>query len=151
MATATAPAKPLAPKSAAKPGTVGEVKKKAPKDKVARVDYPGLIVEENGEKKRVVLETWPADFDAKKHKPLRRSDFKNESVFLRQRADQLEAKAKELRAQADVVEKAGSTADVAKAKRISALTKKVEELKLQLKASGIDVEAMLKAAMGDAT
>lgn len=137
---------PAAPVASAKPGTKEPKAKKEKKEKAKRVDFPGLFVEKDGEKRRVKLAEYPANFDPKVHKPLRRGDFENESVFLLRKADEFEQRAKDLRNEATIAEKLGNQADRAKAKRLAAMQKKIAELEASLKESGVDVEAILKAA-----
>lgn len=129
----------------AQPGTKEPKAKKEKEKKAKRIEFPGLVAEENGEKTRKQLKEWPADFDPKAHKPLRRGDFENESVFLIHRADEFEARAKAYRTEAEAVSKLGSAQDRAKTKRLAAMQKKIEDLKKQLADQGVDVEAMMAA------
>lgn len=120
----------------AKPGTTDDAAKKVKKN---RAQYP---IPEGG------LEGVPADFDRKKFKPLKKKDFKNEADFLELRATNLEEAAKRLRDEAKAV-RAGGGKDKGKAKRLVAMTKKMADLKASLEAEGIDVAALLAAALAD--
>jgi len=119
------------PAKSAKPGTEDGA---AQKEKVERIDY---VVPEGG------LTEVPADFDPKKHKPLKRKDFKDESVFLLSRAAELEKKAAWYRTEAENVKKLGSVKDRVKAKRLLAMQKRMQELQASLAAEGVDVAALL--------
>lgn len=138
--TKTAAAPKNAPKQSSKPG---EPAPAAKKESIKRVPHPALKADEKG-KATVQLDDFPADFDPKVHKPLRRGDFKNEAPFLERKATELEARARELRREADEARKLGSQADRAKAKKLRAMMDKMEEIKAQLKAQGIDVDAVVK-------
>lgn len=127
---------PAREKSAA-PGTED---KKAKKEKVTKVDYPGL---KNAEGESVLLTEVPADHDSKLHKPLKKANFENEATYLRMKADEFEAKAVALRKEADVSEKMGSKSERAKAKKLVQMQERMAELKKQLEASGVDVEALM--------
>lgn len=127
-------AKPTAPK---KPESKPKAKKK--KDKVEKIDFPGLL---NDQKEAVLLEEWPADHDPTKHKPLKRNQFKCESIWYFKQADIAEARAKKLREQGEESKKLGSSKDAAKAKKLLTMLKKAEELKAQLKAAGVDVDGL---------
>lgn len=133
--TSKNPAAAAAENPSAKPGARDPKAKKEKKQKVERVEYP---VPEGK------LERVPEDFDPKKHKPLKRKDFKDEAVFLEIRADQMEAAAKRLREEAKAV-RAGGGKDKGKAKKLIAMQKRMAELQAQLTADGVDVEALMKS------
>jgi hypothetical protein len=138
---AAAPVAP-APAGAAKPGTPAPVSPEKQK-KVGRIAYPGLL---NAEGKAVALAAVPTDWDRKVHKNLVRKNFASEDLFLDYRASMLETEAADLRKRAEVTRSLGSTAERAKAKRLMQMTKRIEELKAQLSAAGVDVSALLTAA-----
>lgn len=135
---------PTAPASTA-PGTADEGGKKRKKkdkgEKVKRVKYPN--VPEDG------LDAWPADFDPKAHKPLRRQDFKDETVWLERKATQFENAAKRMREEAQQIAALGTTGERGKARKLLKVSKELDALKEALKAKGVDVESLLKAAGGE--
>lgn len=100
-----------------------------------RVKYP---VPEAG------LTSWPTDHDPKKHKPLVRSDFADECVFLEKKLEL---------ARKDVTDLEKEIADVkllgpggtSKAKKLVKVQNELDQLKALLAAQGMDVEALLKA------
>ena len=129
-------------KSSAAPGTTDE---KGSKEKVEKVVYPGLLGDidpETKEPARLVLKDWPEDFDPKKHKPLLKRDFETEAPWLINRAEKLEAQAKAYRDEAEMVKKLGSKQDRAKAKKLIQMRDRMAELRAQLEAEGIDVDAL---------
>jgi hypothetical protein len=133
-AAAAAPTKPNAPQApSAKPGVKEPKAKKEKKPKVERIDYPV------GDEKLVAV---PADYDPKKHKPLRRKDFKDEAVFVDMQADRAERAAKRLREEAVAI-RAGGGKDKGKAKKLIAMQKRMAEMQAQLEADGVDVAALL--------
>jgi hypothetical protein len=132
MAKTTAKNEAAATKTDAKPGDPA-VAAKRERPKLSW--YPGLKPEKDEKGKThatVKLDEWPSDFDATKHRKLRRSDFSNEAVFLEHKADELEARAKMFRAEAETARKLGSAEDRARAKRLKTMLEKMEELKAQL-------------------
>lgn len=148
MATATQPAKGdkqapnelKAPTPSTEPGTPdakGKKAKKAKGEKVKREKFPGIP--EDG------LTEWPAEFDPKKHKPLRRQDFKDETVWLEHKADQLEKSAARMRDEAKTLRSLGDTGERGKARKLLKVSKELATLTEALKAKGVDVDALLKA------
>jgi hypothetical protein len=89
----------------------------------------------NGKK----LEALPTDFDRRKHKPLKRTDFADESLWLDWQAQALEDRAKSLRQQADDLRKMGDPANRQRIKQLRSLQKRAATLTQELKADGIDV------------
>lgn len=141
MATPTtknAPAAKNAP-TAAKPGDPAP---KAKKEKVVRIPHPAIKADAQG-KGTVKLEDFPADYDPKIHKQLRKADFVNEAPFLERRAAQLEKAAANLRAEAAQARTLGSTADRQKAKKLKSMIDKVAELRKEFEAQGLDVDALV--------
>lgn len=135
MSATQAPKAPPAPnaKSAA-PGTKDEAKEKKPK--VVKVDYPGLTNEAGDD---VLLEAYPEDFDPKAHKPLKAKDFKDETVFMIHKAEELEAKAKKIRDEVESIKKLGSPQDRKKLQNLQKVASRMNELVASLKAAGMDV------------
>lgn len=145
--TSNAPAtSPLSNAKGARPGAKGDaaaVKEK--KVVVKRVPY--RIIEE-GKDAPPTLDGVPADFDRKKHLPLKKADFTNEWAFFEYRADLAERQAKRFRKEAEQSKKLGSTKDRVKAKRLMAMLNRIAALEAELAEDGIDVDA-LKAASQD--
>lgn len=138
MATKQAPARN--PKSA-KPGTQDKTPKA--KKKVERVTHPALLDADNNP---VKVEAVPDDFDPKKHKPLKRADFKDEALWFDMRADDYERRAKDYRQQAEDCRKLGSVSDRQAAKKLLAMQRRIAELQEKLKGEGVDVAALLARA-----
>jgi len=131
MASTLAPKKPVPP-----PSAVGApVEPKAKKGKVTKVDHPALA---DGK-----LETAPADFDPKVHKPLKKKDFKDEPAYLEFIAAGLDKKAAALREQATKIRTLGNTASSSKVKTLMKMQERMAELMATLKQQGIDVDTLL--------
>lgn len=143
MAKPTA-APTAAPVSAA-PGTKDAKAKKVKKERVPRVLYPAL---KDAEGKAVRLETWPTDFDDKKHKPLRKIDFTNDAVWFEHKATEFDARAAEMRNQAELSRKLGSSTDRAKAKRFKKMQEQMAALQKDLESQGIDIPSLLAQLTG---
>lgn len=148
-------AAPVSPKAAAaavkapvadqstKPGSPAPEAKKV---KVDKVYYPGLKPEkgEDGKiKPTAKLEDWPTDFDGKTMRPLRRNDFTSEGPFLIKKAEAFEARAKQLRNEAEEAKKLGNQADRQKAKKLRDMLGKIADLTKHLKAQGLNVDDMI--------
>lgn len=131
---ATKPAASAAPGSKGSEAAVAE-----PKGKIA---HPALKVDADG-KPTVKLESVPADFDPKKHKPLKKTDFASEATFCEMRADEFERKAADLRQEAELIRKGGGKKAAQKAKRLAKMQERMEALKKELAESGIDVESLM--------
>lgn len=127
---------PAAPPEATAPGTEGQTKK-AKRDKVPRVK---LDAPEGG------FESWPSEFDPKKHKPLRRNEFKDETVWLDRKAEEYERKAKKLRDESEETKRLGPSKERSKAKKLVKVQQELDALKAILQGQGVDVEAALAAA-----
>jgi hypothetical protein len=140
MSNAIAPKKPVPPPAAVGAPAAGKAEKPA---KVKKIDFPGLFVGEGENRDYQKLESMPVGFDAKKHKPLRKKDFKDEPLFLEYQASLLDAKAANLRAHAEKLRTVGSSASSAKAKTLVKMQARMAELMAALKAEGMDVEALL--------
>lgn len=138
-----APAKP-----SAAPGTK---EPKAKKEKVERVDYPIVAGTEwsvttgEGDAAVTKLTAWPTDHDPKVHKPLTRKDFADEAVFYDVQADRLERQAKKFRDKAAETRTLGNVKERVKAKKLIAAMKRMEDMKAELVASGVDLEALMKS------
>lgn len=137
----------------------GEKKAKGPKagtkQQRAKLEwYPGLnpVEKELKSGKKVLrpttrLDSIPADFDPKKHKPLGRGCFNDESVYLELKATQYEQKAKDFRQQAADMKALGGIKDKAQAKKLISLQKRMMDQIADLEKAGVDVSA-LKAKLG---
>lgn len=124
----------------AKPGTKDEKAKKAPK----RIEFsaPEGAAYVNADGKFTAV---PTDWDAKKHQPLKRKTFADDSQWLELRAQDYDRRAAALRKQAVEGKKLGNVKDKAKAKKLLGMQKRMEDLRKQLEADGIDVAALLGA------
>jgi hypothetical protein len=136
MASVTPGAKP-APPTSAKPGTQDSKGAKPPKEKKERVPRVDYTVPEGG------LKEWPKDWNPKQHKPLRRKDFADEGVYLEERAKRYEAMAVRIRQEIADGKKLGTLKEKGKAKKLLQLQRKFDELKKQLIADDVDVDAIL--------
>lgn len=116
----------------AKPGTKEE---KAKKEKRVRIDYP---VPEGG------LDSWPTDFDAKVHKPLKRKDFKDETLWLEAKAAEYEKRASAMRDEIETCKTLGNAKDRARAKKLLSMQKRMAEMEAELKGEGVDVDNLLE-------
>lgn len=87
----------------------------------------------------------PEGFSFDEHKALKKKNFEPDALYYEHRAVQLELKAKKFREKADEAKKYGSRKTQAMAKKTLKLQEKMDELKAQLAAQGIDVESLLKA------
>lgn len=142
-ATATKSAAPKQNLKAAAPGTAdGAGQKGGKKDKVKRVDYPGLT---DSEGNAVKLTSIPEDYNPKIHKPLKKTNFADESVFLIARAERLEQMAVKLRKEAETVKNLGSTAQRQSARKLMKMQESMATLMANLSAQGVDVQALLAA------
>jgi len=95
-------------------------------------------------------EAMPEGFNFKVNRGLRKRDFTADHLFFEYRALEMDAKAIIFRAQAEEAKKIGSSADRNRLKRVIKLQEKMNELKEQLSAQGIDVDKLL-ADMTDDT
>lgn len=94
---------------------------------------------------RVKLKAIPEDFDAKIHEPLKAGDFEDEAVYLDFRAAQCEKQAATFRTQEGKIRALGNAADKQKATKLVKMRERMEALKAQLKAEGVDVEALMRS------
>lgn len=126
----------------------GDPAPKAKKEKVEKILYPALKPDAEG-KPTEKLDGWPADFDPKVHKQLKRSHFKNEAPLLRRRAEEMRAKATKLDNEAADCEKGGGKASKS-VKKLRSAIERFAELRAELEKDGVDTkefEEMFKAAM----
>lgn len=131
---ANAPSAPPAKPEASAAPAAGGKKGKGKKEKKTRVAY---AIPEGG------LTEWPADFDPKKHKPLARAAFKDETVWLDKKATLHEEAAKKLREEAENIRTLGPSASSAKARKLLKVQNELDELRAMLAAQGVDPDVML--------
>ena len=92
----------------------------------------------------------PEGFDFKAHKALKKRDFEADHMFYSFRAAELEFKALAFHAQAEEAKKLGSAQDRGRAKRLIKCQSKMDELRQQLTAQGVDVDKLLADAAKEA-
>lgn len=155
MATATvnkpkAPAAETKPKKGPKEGQVAlKNKDGSPKlDKdgnqrygkppVERVKFTGGTRDQAG-----LLTAVPTDYDHRKHLPPSAKDFANVAVFYDWKADQAEARAKQLRSLAADERSGGGKAARAEKKRVLKIAEQFAALKASLEGKGVDVASLL--------
>jgi len=85
----------------------------------------------------------PKGFNFDTFKALKKKNFKDEALYYEHRAFEMKFKAEKFEAQAEEIRKLGSPSERRKKKQIIKLQSKMDELKEQLSAQGIDVEALL--------
>ncbi|RJR13373.1 hypothetical protein C4588_01025 [Candidatus Parcubacteria bacterium] len=85
-----------------------------------------------------------ADWVPGVHKPLKSKDFESEDIFLDWQAQIYERRANELKAQATELRKLGTPEQRKSAAKFQRTAKAIERLRAELKAAGIDPEALLK-------
>lgn len=125
--------------TSAKPTAAKGEEKKAPK----RIQHP-LIG--NADPNVYPFTSAPADFDGRKHFPLKKKDFKEEYMFYewrlsiaRQNVEKLEKAVAEAKA-------TGGSKDKAGAKRLVKMAQRLSDLQQKLAAKNVDVGSILKNA-----
>jgi hypothetical protein len=88
------------------------------------------------------LKATPADWTHDKFAKLDKDDFEKRSAYLEYRATEFDRKAKELR---DLAKTADEKGGKSKLDRYAKMVTKADELRAQLEAAGIDVNALLAA------
>lgn len=139
------PQNPTAQQSAApgQPGPDGATTAdgaKPPKEKVVRVpwgkrDAEGMLIEK--------ISARPADWDPRKNEGLKPNDFTSRADYLDFRALEAETRAKDLREEALAERNGTGKTTKSKQKRLLSLKEKYEELRAELEAAGVDVDAAL--------
>lgn len=130
-----------------KPGTVTTKPLKVPKlgkVKNLRVAHP-LIGADDGYPFTAV----PEDYDARRHLPIKRSDFADEALFFEWRANLARVAAVRFDKLAAEARATGGTKDRAAAKRLVKMSTRMAELIAKLRANGTDVDAILAAVAGN--
>ena len=117
--------------------------KKPKKEKVARVAYDGPKIEQPNT---------PADYDASKHKPLKKTNFAAEHVFMQWKANEMVRHADKIRKDASELEALGGGAAGGKAKKMLQFFQKMQELAKTLGEGddAVDLEKILGADMAKA-
>lgn len=148
-APVTSTAAPAAPQSTDAPSAApGTTEAKAKKEKVEKVQYVPTVGAGDWVNADGKLTAWPGDFDPKTHKPPQRKDYADDAVFFTILADRAEASAKKFREKAEESKKLGNVKDRARAKKLLAARKRMQDLEAQLKAEGVNVEELL-GTLGD--
>ncbi len=117
--------------------------KKEKKEKVARVAYDGAKIE---------TPNTPSDYDPSKHKPLKKTNFAAEHVFMQWKANEMTRHADKIRKDASELEALGGGAAGGKAKKMLQFFNKMQELAKTLGEGedAIDLEKLLGADMAKA-
>jgi len=148
MSEAVAEKEPKAKKSDKQSTKPGDPAPKAKKEKPEKIMHPLLAPNPEG-KPTQKLKEWPADFDPKVHKQLKRSHFENEAPLLRRRAEEMRQKAAKLDEEAADCEKGGGNAK-GKVKKLRSMMDRFAELRAELEKDGVKTEEfveMFKAAL----
>jgi hypothetical protein len=112
------------------------------------VENVPVYIEVDGENvpKRQKLTAIPTDFDPNKHEKLKEQDFANVAMFWDFTAAQFTKRAAACKAKADRMRTLGSVADNDRAQKLIKMREKQAQLMAQLKAEGVDVDALMAAA-----
>ena len=86
----------------------------------------------------------PPDFDFVKQAPLKKRDFATDWQYFTHKSKDGQFKVEVWKTKAEEAKTLGSGKERAKAKRLRKMQAKMAELRAQLEAQGIDVEALLK-------
>lgn len=132
---------PNAQHASAKPTAAGKTDK--PKKENKRADFVATVDKKN--EAVYPFSSTPDGFDFTKNRPLKKKDFTKPSAFMDYAADALEAKAKLFRAKAEDMRKTGDGKGGGKANRLLKMMEKAQKLREELRAQGIDVDALLSA------
>lgn len=88
----------------------------------------------------------PEGYSTAKHKPLKKSDFECEYIYLEYKANEYDRKAAKLRAEAETIKKLGNATDRVKAKKLMGMQQRMAELARELAAEGsVDLAEILGA------
>lgn len=131
------------PSATAEPGAKDDAAKKKPSNK--RVAHPAVGSED---KAVYPFDGTPPDFDHDKHKPLKKTDFKNDWQYYEFRAEAHEVAAAKFRKEAQDVKAAGGTKAKTQLNRLRKMAEKAQEIRDMLAAQGMDVEKALADIMG---
>jgi len=137
-----------APAAPATPADGTATKKRTGGKPKPRIVYPGLYKPSDvagADPVRVKLKEIPADYSPKKHKPMTRKDFEDETLFFELQAQVCERKAKRFREMAEESKKLGGVGDVKAAKKLLGMQKRMNEMVAALKKDNpeLNVEDLL--------
>ncbi len=107
-------------------------------DAYKRIFYPPIF---DGQK--LTAAELPEDYDSKQHKPLRKKDFENEWDYFDYQAGEHERLAEKCAASAEQSRKMGTGPQRKSAKRALKLREQLNALVADLKAEGVDTDALL--------
>lgn len=116
---------------------VKDVSDKKKREKKGRKIYP---LEEGAK-----ITELPEDFDFAKHKAIGKKLWENDWQYILHRAEECTWRAAALQVKATKMKECGSKKDRSRLARLQKMTAKMAELKAELEASGVDVEALLEA------
>lgn len=85
----------------------------------------------------------PPDFDFDKHASLKKRDFATDWQFFTHKTKDLQFRADAWKAKAEEAKKLGSGKEKAKAKKLLKIQAQMKELRAQLEAQNVDVDAIL--------
>jgi hypothetical protein len=85
---------------------------------------------------------WPATFDKAQHKPLRRSDFADERIWLRKQVDSTAQRLDRLKKELDDFDKYGDPKVRKQAQKTEAMALQALEMMKELQKNGVDVSEM---------
>ena len=91
----------------------------------------------------------PTDFNFENFKPLKKKNFVSDHLYFMHRANEMSFKRTAFLVKAEEAKKLGSSSEQRKKKQIVKLQSKMDELKQQLEAQGVDVKALLATASKD--
>lgn len=117
--------------------------KKEKKKKAKKPQHPIVLALQPNQ----FLDAVPADFDFERHAPIKGKTFGSKAAFFEYRAAELTFKADRFRTQAAQDRQFGDKATRQAASRLQKMQSKMAEMTALLKAQGVDVESILKAAV----
>lgn len=114
-------------------------------DAYGRLPFPGLTEKDpdGGDDIDVKLTSVPDAYNSKYHRPLVKSNFKDDAFYFEYKALLCEQQATKYRKEAEDFRRLGSTDDRKKAKKLQTLQKRLADLKAELSGQGVDVDALL--------
>lgn len=113
-------------------------------DTQGRVYHPALNVDAEGNPQTLLKEgTAPEGFHHRKHRPLVKSHFASEDLYYDYQSELYAKKSADAKEKAEEIRKLGTSGDRTKAKKLLTLTKRMEDLKRQLEAQGVNVEELM--------
>lgn len=146
--TSPKPAAKLAPAPAqrAQPGKPANSRPpQRDEDKEARKRVVHPLVDSEDENVYPFAEA-PADFDPKKHQPLKKRDFVTEVAFYDYKIAAVERQLAKLKSERETIATTGGKSALRDANKLSRMIEKQAEIIASLRAAGLDVDALLKQA-----